>query len=167
MNAPVKTARHPLKRTPRRGSLADAVEYAYGEISDLAEEIRTVVDDASGTPRENTQRMQTLGETADALEGIGDAPDVPDEIECYVEWVINTRRGLSRSDRRDNATNALDAAISAIEDWISDQETDGGDEGGDGEEPEAVDVSDAETLRDDLENAKGELENVEFPGMRG
>jgi hypothetical protein len=141
-------------------TIVDAVSNACSELQSLAEEIREVVDNASGTPRENTQRIQTLDETASTLENISE-PEVDEKIAqlavTYTESLPSGRSGLSRNDRRNNAVNMLDAAIEMLnkksEEWSEG-------EGGTEEYP-------YQDLIDDLENMKGEAEAVEFPGMYG
>lgn len=130
--------------------IADAVENAYSEISELLEEAREVVDGASGTNRENTSRIVTLTETVDSLERHSEAPEVPDGVtEMRVTWQAYKmkKRGLSRSQRLSNACSAL----TAVAEHLQDQ----------GE------VEGADELRDELENAVGEIEGVEFPGWAG
>lgn len=144
-----------------KSTIADAISYAHSELASLAEECREVVDNASGTNRENTQRIQTLGETADTLEGI-DEPDVDDTIGkfevTYHEQLARSRRhGLSRGDRRDNAVQALDASIQVLQEKMEDEEKKKDDEEG----------PDYQTLIDDLERMKDDAESVEFPGMYG
>lgn len=137
------------KMETRTMPIAEAVSYALGEIQSLAEETREVVDGASGTPRESTQRIQTLDETASTLEGL-EEPSIDEAIIMEVTFSEalprSRRKGLSRASRRDNATSALDAAIQALTD---------------------ADNENYQELIDDLERIKDEADGVEFPGMFG
>ncbi|OXE37509.1 MAG: hypothetical protein CGW95_00935 [Phenylobacterium zucineum] len=136
--------------------VADAVSYAYGIIEELASECREVVDNASGTPRENTQRIQTLDETAGTLENQQE-PEVLD-TERRVKFQVHPdkRRGLSRQKRLDNAISAIEAVIADMDELIEALPED---------DEEARPA--AESLRDDLDNTLGEVQGVEFPGMYG
>jgi len=144
-----------------KATIADAISFAHGELQSLAEEVREVVDNASGTPREHTQRIQTLDETASQLEGI-DEPSVGDElgkleVEYHEALPRSRRKGLSRADRRDNATGALDSVIQLLNEQKDDFEE---------KHPDA-DASYYDSLIDDLERMKDDAEAVEFPGMYG
>lgn len=140
-------------------SVADAIGHAWSEIQSLAEEVREIVDNASGTGLENTQRIQTLGETADVLEGL-DEPEVPDALDgttvSFSEQLPTRRdRGLSRAARASNAESAISAAAEAARAWL--EETN--------EESDAYAA--VEQLADDLESAASDLSSAEFPGMFG
>jgi|SRR5215831_11280017 len=147
-----------------KSTIADAVSYAYSELEELGNEVREVVDNASGTNRENTGRIQTLGETADTLESISD-PTIDEELGkvevTYHEMLPRSRRhGLSRGDRRDNATGALDAVIQVLEEM---EEVQSAFKGAD----QNKDETDYRGLIEDLERMKDEAESAEFPGMYG
>lgn len=164
------------KRFPCKGSIEDAISAGYELIEELKSEVQEVVDGAEGGLAE-TPRIQTLMETADALDSYTEAPDFPtlpdgcDQPE--VEWTENRRSGISRSTRRDNAVAALDAAISGIEQWCSDI----GDELQELEDKESDDEdymaacddlrSELEQLKSYIEEAKSAAESAEFPGMYG
>lgn len=133
----------------RKATIADAVSEAFGDIEMLAEEMRETFDN---TPESLQQSGvgEARGEAADALENISEV-DVPDSLaQLDVEWIDAHRpgrRGLSRSKRRDNAVNILQTVISMLDERENDD--------------------DAEGLRDDLDNAVSEMEDVQFPGMYG
>lgn len=154
-------SRRPRKLQEVKGTVGDAVSFAVSELQGLAEEIREVVDNASGTNRENTTRIQTLGETADTLEGI-DEPTLEDgigdlEVVYHVMMARSKRIGLSRGDRRDNAVQALDAVIQFLQE-LQEKE----------DEKKKDDEEDTyRSLIDDLERIKDDSESVEFPGMYG
>lgn len=153
------------KYQEHKASVGDAISGACSDLASLAEECREVVDNVSGTPLENTQRNQTMGETADTLEGISE-PDVDDARlnEIMVSWQEimprSKRAPLSRSDRRDNACAALDAALNALT-----EKKDALEEADKTANDELLDVIDS--LITDVEQIKDEAEGVEFPGMRG
>jgi len=137
-------------------TLEVAVKSGLDELTALAEEIREVVDSAEGG-RAQTQRIQTLDETASTLEEINE-PTIEGEIAqinvVYVENIPSGRKGLSRRVRCDNALNALDAAIQAIQEKADELE-------------EGDQKKELEGLVNELEDIKGNAEACEFPGMFG
>ncbi len=155
----------PKKRRITKATVRSAVEGAFSIFTELLEEIGSVVDDASGTNRENTDRIQRLMDVRDTLSELNE-PDVPewlDGVDADYQEVLSRskRQGLSRADRRDNACSALDAAISAIQGFADHPpEVEGLDE-------DDIDISACTSLIDDLENAKSEVEGIEFPGWTG
>jgi len=144
------------KMTSHKSTIKNAVEEALNDLTGLAEEIREVVDNAEGGLA-NTPRIQTLGETADTLDGINE-PEIDGaigDIELeYTQSQGSGRRGLSRSARRDNAVSILDSCISTIQ-----EKADALEEGDQKEELEG--------LVNELEDIKGAAEECEFPGMFG
>lgn len=132
-----------------KSTIASTIESAFSGIDDLASEVREVVDNASGTPRENTSRIQTLSETADTLESLS-APDLPDGETPIgarpVSYTLDEHRRMSRADRRDNIVAMLGAAAEALAD---------------------VEDETWSSIRDEIENAASELEGCEFPGVFG
>lgn len=136
----------------QEGCIGDVVENAYSAIAELQSEVQETVDGASGTNRENTSRIQTLTETADALGNHVDAPIVPDSLtERRVSWQEHKmkRRGLSRAKQVDNIVASLQAVVDDL------GELEGEDDGA------------AQELSNVLEETIGELEGVEFPGWAG
>lgn len=149
------------KFTMMTKTLMDAVADGYSIIEDLASEVREVVDNASGTNFENSQRIQTLSETADALEGQSE-PDcpLPEDLRSKTVSVPSSlKKRQSRSDRRDDAVTNLQAAIDQIQDRL--------DEMAEGESVPDGDVYDLEQYRDELQSAVDDWESAEFPGMYG
>jgi hypothetical protein len=146
-----KAKRSATKTVQQTGKLGDVVADAFDELSRLAEEVREVVDIASEGPAAATQRIQTLEETADELEGI-DQPNVPDTLKdlmvTYNE-VQSTRkgRGLSRANQAGAAVEMLRAASNAV---------------GESEDDEAL-----VAFRNALEEAADTVDSCEFPGMFG
>lgn len=175
-----------IKYTPVDSDIGDAVSYAYSTLEELRDEIQEVVDNMADSPGlAATSRYETLENTAQLLDGAADcAPDLP---ECLagirVNYTENREKKLTRGGRRDNAVNAMDAVISATQDWIDMKQGEldalkDGDEDEDSEEDseETVEdkigeleneISEAETFRDEIEEHKGSVEEAEFPGMRG
>jgi hypothetical protein len=148
------------KSTSHKTTLSGALADAYSALQELAEEVREVVDNASGTNFENTQRIQTLDETASTLEGINEVTveGVIGDFEVeYAQSVSSRRRGLSRRARCDNALDIYDTCIQVLQEK-SDEWSEG--EHGSEENP-------YEDLISEIENVKGEAEGCEFPGMFG
>ena len=139
----------------RKALLADAISDAVSEIQGLAEECREVVDNAGDGGLSQTQRIQTLDETASTLENANE-PDVAEcllGIEVEYQDLPQRKRGYSRADRCGQACYILEMCIGALEDF---EEKNPGDK-----------ADEAESLRGDLESLKDEAEGVEFPGMFG
>lgn len=152
-------AKKPRNRTPAykmvtcSNSVRSLIADGVSQLEELASECREMVDNASEGLAE-TQRIQTFGETADALEGISE-PDMPDELDTVLDTVVAfsesvpTRkgRGTSRSVQRDNAVSMLSAAVEALQD-VDDNEA-------------------ADELATEVQNIIDEAEGCEFPGMYG
>lgn len=160
---------------------------AYTDVQELRDEVREVVENA-GENLSQTQRIQTLSETADTLDGSADdEPTVPEGLEnlkiSYSTFHAYGRKGDSRATRMMNAVALMDGVIDALNEFIEDADAPIDNlvpEGLDGafmaiseeqlaesdKRAEAL-KNEAETLRDEIENAKGEFEGVEFRGMYG
>jgi hypothetical protein len=184
MTDQVEEKKKPKKRRPaykpvsQSGSIG-SVSDAFSELQQLGEECREIVDNASDGLSQ-TQRIQTLGETADVLESLSE-PDVDGDISdiaiSYTEMVpTNKRQSPSRATRRDNAVAVLSAAKEELESLIDQHREDAEkyeeadeDEKKELEQPPyTVDQLDnMETLKDELDNIISDAENVEFPGMFG
>jgi adenylate kinase family enzyme len=156
------------------------------ELEELANECREIVDNAS-EGLSQTQRIQTLGETADALESVETSVDIPDSLtDEVVDWTEQEpqrrNRGLSRASRRDNAIAGAQAVAERCREIENEDDPDEPEQGAD-ETDEAFQArmaeyeeedkqladkkSDATALADELENLIGEVEGLEFPGMYG
>jgi hypothetical protein len=123
-------------------------------MADLATECREIVDSAP-EGLSDTQRVQTLGETADALEGL-EEPDVPAVLsEISVSYVTSLPprkdRPLSRATRMSDALGVLEACLNALDEI----------------DEEDLRHAAATDLRGELDDAKSEAEGCEFPGMFG
>jgi hypothetical protein len=154
-----KKRKTPAYKPSKCAGTVSSITDAVSELESLAEECREIVDN-SGEKLAETQRIQTFSETADTLEGISE-PSIPDVISgdgiSYIEMVPSRKgRGTSRSTRRDNAVNVLQAALDAAEDFLDDEENEEHDERSDVE----MFVSE---VQDIIDNAEG----CEFPGMYG
>lgn len=155
-----------------KGTVANVAD-AFSALEELAGECREVVDNAPNGLSE-TQRIQTLGETADTLEGInapdeGDLP--PGASDLPIEYSEQQGKRLSRSDRRDNAVAILRTAIEVLEareqelrDSLAEDDPDDKPDPDDEREKHADDIR---SYVDELDNAASEAEGVEFPGMFG
>jgi hypothetical protein len=142
-----------VKLVEHERTLADAIDIAFSDLSDLAGECRDVVDSASiSEGLQQTYRIQTLEQSADELENI-EAPDIEDVIATLpVNYAFPKRkRGhLSRAARAADASTILEACVSALNSNIDE-----------------VNRTAAQELIADLENAIKTVESCEFPGMYG
>lgn len=153
------------KIVSRETTVSAAVLDAISELEGLRDECQEIVDNASDGLRE-TQRIQTLEETANTLDGALQDLDVPTAVEGltvkYSEQVNKDKRsGPSRAVRCANAVSMLEAAISAVEEKLEEYDSD--------EESEEVKVEkeELELLRDDIQQMADEVSGCEFPGMFG
>ncbi len=156
----------PRKRVPaykyeqRRGDIGD-MSAAFSEVESLAGECQEIVDNAS-EGLSNTQRIQTLGETADRLGNVSEV-DVP---ECIASLVIdysesvntNKRRSPSRAVRMENAVTILQAGVDAAQGIIDETDNE------DYDEDERAEI---EEFINEIESVISEIEGAEFPGMFG
>ena len=142
-------------------SIADAVSEAFSEITSLGDEVREAYDN---TPEslQNSSIGEARDECASALEQINE-PDVPEElgkIEVEVYRPSRTPKQqakLSRRERRDDAVQIMDAVMQRLDEYLDGTEN----------SPKQDIREEAQALRDEIELAKDEAEQVEFPGMRG
>jgi hypothetical protein len=127
---------------PVTESTRDAVSNAFSEASDLRDELQDWLD---GIPEnmQNGSKAEQLQEAINILENVQE-PEYPDELDKQVTTRLWSGRKVSRPKRMSNAISRLSVVIEAIED--DEQLTD---------------------FKTDLENAAGEWETVEFPGMFG
>lgn len=178
------------KYVPQKGTVS-SVSDAYSELVSLGEECREIVDNAA-EGLDQTQRIQTLDETAGELENLSE-PDVPEhvaDLEIGYSDSVPTRKGRSpsRATRRDNAVAILQGAISALEQKQADlEEIANADEAeaepaeaapatvnGDGAEPAKLTAEQAQEQADEIASLISELqdtvdsvESLDFPGMFG
>lgn len=132
-------------------TVADAIADAFSEFESLGNELCEWADNIE-EKFSNTSKYETLRASQETLEGLS-APDVPDEIgKLEIEVPVNSKKRLSRADRNADATIKLDIVIEKLDELI---------------EKTREDETDHSDLRDELDNAKAEVEAVEFPGMYG
>jgi len=132
---------------------------AYSDLMSLAEEMRDWASNMEGTGLENTEKYQTVSETADALDSLNEA-EVPASLAeltvTYQETLpYDKRRGPSRATRRDNCVAMLQQSIEALQ-ALRDAE---------GPPLSEEDLQNLEALADDLQETIDEVEGLEFPSM--
>jgi hypothetical protein len=131
-------------------TLEQALADAFEDLSGLGEECQEVVDNAA-PGLDQTQRIQTLDETANAL-GSLEQPDVPSELEgLLVKYFPLTKSRQSRADRCGAACAIIEACIEAL---ATVTESD----------PRHAAASD---LSSELDGAMSTAIECEFPGMYG
>ena len=123
-----------------QSSTVSAVSDAFSELTTLGEECREIVDNAPEGLNQ-TQRIQTLDETASELENLSE-PDIPGDAGdlpiSYSEAVpARKRMNTGRAVRRDNAVAILSRAVSALEDRIEQMREDADKLGADADDAEA------------------------------
>jgi len=151
-----KPAKKNLRAVPCSCSLQGAIEDGYSRLAELRDECQEIVDNASDGLRE-TQRIQTLDETANTLSETDSEIDVPETIaELIVNYTEDRRKSKShsRATRCSEATELLSAAKSVAEEWLLENEgTNEGDE--------------VQSFIDELDEMINNAEGCEFPGMYG
>lgn len=159
-----KKPRASLRAVPQECTLGDAVSGGYGDLEALRDECQEVYDNSS-EGLQQSQRVQTMEETAQALDGAASPPDVPADLEgLAVRYTEDRRksRSTSRATRCGDACNLLAAAVEAIGAWVAEQP-----EEDKRSEHQRDLVQEAEELRDSIEEMVGSAEGCEFPGMYG
>ena len=137
-------------------------------LTEIRDEINEVVEGASGTNRENTQRIQTLGETKERMDKVDNGmPDICDELANlpikYRELQPKKSWGrvyLSRADNVDNANAIIEAAVQALREFIDKEQA----------KPEDVRqelIDEAESAADNLQAIVDECTDLEFPSITG
>jgi hypothetical protein len=138
--------------------LVTGITSAIADLRDLGEECRSIVDNAS-EGLSQSQRIQTLDETASALENL-DEIDVPSYLDAvkivYQEMSpYNKRRPQSRATRCANACAILSSCVEKLsegEDWYY---------------HDADKLSTVEDLGRECQEAIDSSEGLDFPGMYG
>jgi len=148
-----------LKNAKITSTVGEAVDTAFGifqELSDELHEWATGIEERQG----QTDFYETVNGVADELEQ-WDKPNIPESVSnTPVEYTNDTRTQLTKAQRRDNATAALDAAITALkEDPQEEDETING--------AEEDSSSDVDELIETLEQIKDEVESLDFPRVGG
>lgn len=130
------------------------VSDAFGAIENLAGEMREWYDNMPDVFKDGDKGSQ-VSEVADTLEGMS-PPDVDTDAGALPVIFYPNLDTSSRAARASEAAEMLRTAIQALE-----EAQDEGDKG------EGEDVPDYSNLISELEDAAGEIEGVEFPGMFG
>jgi ParB-like chromosome segregation protein Spo0J len=138
----------PIHQERRGRNLGEAISDAFGMMQELCDECREVVDNTPENLRA-TQRIETLDETASALENLS-APDVSAELAKIKIRLPIGRKPRSRHDRMDDAVTIINKCIEALDDIVDEND------------PRH---KEARSLRDVLDNNLSEVEMCEFPGM--
>lgn len=159
-------------------TVGNAISVFYEELQSLAEDIQESLENVPES-LQNTERNQTMGETADALENLQE-PDAPDGADGLLEAPViitlqvrgGAKRGReSRSIKRDNAVAHAQAAVDAIRAWIDEQDVEETDDDSELQAEARANLAEAveavSSFCDEVEEAIGEAEGCEFPGMRG
>ena len=131
-------------------TVAKAVADAFGEVENLASEMREWADNMDGGGLGHTSKFEAVEEAASALEDIEDPGTLPslfDERETSVTVTVNTRKGrpLSRATRAADAAGQFRTAAEDVRTLISE----------------------LEEIADNLESAADALEGIEFPTAFG
>lgn len=152
----------------------DGVADAFSEILTLSEECREASDNF---PNPDHPKAQAFGEIADVLEGVSevdlsDLPDWAQELSVHTSEMrpSDKRRSPSRATRLDNACTILRDVAQTLRDKADEVEAE--------EEPEDAEektswqerqdaLDDVRAKADELEEAAGEVEGQEFPGLYG
>jgi len=131
-------------------TVGDAISTAFGIIEDLATEMRDAYDN---TPEslQSSGVGEARGEAADALEGISEVDDVPEQFaELKVTfYALPLKSKASRRDRMADGLRYAEEAITALEAY------------------EGADEDGKDGLITDIQSMIDEAEAVEFPGMFG
>ena len=131
-----------LKRKQFTSPVGDLVDCAFGSFGDLAGEMGDWYDNLPESFQQG-DKGSLLEDARSTLENLS-PPDVSERIGALPVYYLPHKAISSRASRRDDAVGRLQAVVDAL----SPVE--------DGEDAELV---------DELENAIGEAEGVEFPGM--
>jgi hypothetical protein len=150
---------------PVEMTLEEMTNYAFSTMTDMGDKIREVVENAEGTLREHTQRMQTLSEIANTIDCM-DKPEVPEAIKSIkAAFRENQRKNLSRADRRSNAVEALQIVIDTANEWIENNQPseDNGSTEDENEEKQNQ-IDDIQQFIEDVSQLRDEADGIEFPG---
>lgn len=158
------------KYVVQRTSTVDAaVDDAFGIVEDLKGQMEEWRDNMDGANMSHLPKYEEVSEAYDGLENIeNEKPECPEFLAqlaaTYIELLPKPRRPLSRAKQGQNASSMLDAAAAAVRQWLD--ENDAKEIEGDEEREELeAQISEAEEFADAVENARDELDNVNFPGM--
>lgn len=153
---PVRKASKRLPQpAPRDVGPVDLVQEAFGDITSLAEEMRTWADNME-EKFGATQKFQDVEAAADALENL-DEPDVT--ITALNDHKLSWQDPRPRLRGYSRATRAMHACdmLRAVEDKMRELE--------DELPPDDPQHDAATALAEECENLISELEGIDFPGM--
>lgn len=175
------------RNAPVTGTIQSAFEDGKNEIECLHGELEEWQSSLENNSMEHLPKYDEVTEAKDALESAKDtleSAELPDHLQdLEVRYTQDTRQSAaSRSGRQGNAYAAMEAAKSAVQDWLDDNgplelideydEEGERNELGEGETFEESEVEEreeqrdaAQTFIDEVENALSELDNVSYPGM--
>lgn len=143
-----------LRAIPTTGSVLGLIEGAYSELEALQQECQEIVDNAS-EGLSQSQRIQTLEETASALDFAYNIPEVPEAVQDLVVNYTEDRRkskSTSRATRCAEAVSLLQTVTELLNEFAnSDQRQEL--------------IEEVEQLISELDEAIGYAEGCEFPGM--
>jgi hypothetical protein len=145
-----------LRNVSVRSTVLACIEGGYAELESLQQECQEIVDNAT-EGLSQTQRIQTLEETASALYNADSPPDVPEFLQdVEVTYTEDQRKSKShsRATRCSEACATLSAAIEGIQNWLDTNE-------------DSEDRDEAEQLLSDIQELADNAEGCEFPGMFG
>jgi archaellum component FlaC len=147
--ATTKPKRGKSKEVEQETTLEKAIETAKEDMEDLMHEVREVVDSAE-PPRDQTQRILTLGETADNLESL-DWPDPPPALADLKVFYTVPSKVKSRADRAEVAASILEECVDELRDMPDTDER----------------YKEAQAFAQELAAISGGIQDCEFPGMFG
>jgi hypothetical protein len=140
----------------RKSSIEYAVSEGIGALVTLGEECQESYDNMPES-LQGADYAQALEAAADTLANLSE-PEIPDWMsgdnrdKYPVEYTEDQRRNLTRDDRRQNALNALQAAVDLLDVLVESAEIIAEDK-----------ADDLTSLRDEVQQAIDEAEGVEFP----
>lgn len=147
-------------------TLSSVLGDGFSELESLGEEMRESFDNLS-EGLQQTNRNQTVDETASTLEGLNE-PDCPDSLaELRVDYTEQVKKRPSRATRRDNAVCMLRGCAEALEKWIAEAEASIEQDKATDDNDEDTTLDDARTLLDEINDLCDEAEGCDFPGMYG
>lgn len=158
--------------------IMDALDAFYSDINDLREEIQEVVDGAEGG-RAETQRIQTLGESAETLDI--ERPDLGGDAEAMIEAESTDvgismrggkKRGVeSRQVRCDNAAShgraAADYILELVEHLRQEDDEKADDAADKLSDDDQAKLEELEDFANQVLEHVEQVEGAEFPGMMG
>lgn len=146
-------------------TVADAISGAFNDLAELAQEMQDWFDNMPEN-LQGSSKGDEVSTAADELGNVGDEPDIPGCIAGETLTYSFDTKAKSRAARRDNALNAINAAIEFCQDYIGELDADLVKSPADDEDDEREVNRDAvQELLDELETARDAAESVEFPGM--